>query len=74
MKSIQFLKDKSSIIGKKVRFTANCDFFPNFDTTVTINSVSQRSNGEFLYSCKVIKNSKTVTIGTNMKGLKYEII
>lgn len=73
MKNISSLKDPTTLIGKKVQFKANCDFFPNFDTTVIVNSVSKRSS-EILFHCKVIKNSKSTIIGSNMKGLKYQVI
>lgn len=73
MKKISSLKDPNILTNKKVQFKANCDFFPNFDTTVIVNSVSYKNN-ETLFHCKVIKNSKSIIIGSNMKGLKYQII
>lgn len=61
-----------SLVNKKVRFTSDCEFFPNFDVKGKIMSCYLKSN-ELIFKLKV-SNSKTIDVGSNMKNLKFEFI
>lgn len=59
-------------LGKKVHFTSDCDLIPNFDVVVRVIKVS-RQNNETIFDTKRA-NGKHLTIGSNMKNLKFEIL
>lgn len=61
-----------SLVNKKVRFTSDCEFFPNFDVKGKILE-SHIKGTELIFKLKV-SPTKTIDIGTNMKNLKFEII
>ena len=61
------------LFHKKVHFTSDCEFFPNFDVNVYIYDIYLRDN-EIMFETKNISNDKKLTIGSNMKNLKFEII
>ena len=61
------------LFHKKVHFTSDCEFFPNFDVNVYIYDIYLRDN-EIMFETKKISNDKKLTIGSNMKNLKFEII
>ena len=62
------------LYGKNVRFISNCEFFPNFDVVCIIKDITLR-NSEILFDCKVLAPyEKQITIGSNMRNLKYEFI
>lgn len=62
----------SMLLGKKAHFTSTCEFFPNFDVTGKVTQMGLK-NGEILI-CVLTNNNKKITIGSNMKDLKFEII
>lgn len=67
---LSFIKE---IRGKNIHFkTDKCEFFPNFDITGKALSTEISSSGEII--CKVRIQSKIITVGTNMRGLEYEVI
>ena len=59
------------LIGKKVQFKSDCEFFPNFDVTGKVESITPKQN-ELLIS--IIRNGKKYTIGSNMKNLTFKIV
>ena len=61
------------LFHKKVHFTSDCEFFPNFDVNVYVYDIYLRDN-EIMFETKKISNDKKLTIGSNMKNLKFEII
>lgn len=61
------------ILGQTVHFTSDCEFFPNFNITGKVISYSIKSN-ELIFSVKELTKQKILTVGTNMKNLKFEII
>ena len=61
------------LFHKKVHFTSDCKFFPNFDVNVYVYDIYLRDN-EIMFETKNISNDKKLTIGSNMKNLKFEII
>ena len=61
------------LFHKKVHFTSDCEFFPNFDVNVYVYDIYLRDN-EIMFETKNISNSKKLTIGSNMKNLQFEII
>lgn len=58
------------LVGKRVRFVSDCEFFPNFDVTGLVYSYSIYNN-EILFK---VKSRKSITIGSNMKNLMFEIV
>ena len=61
------------LFHKKVHFTSDCEFFPNFDVNVYVYDIYLRNN-EIVFETKNISNDKKLTIGSNMKNLKFEIM
>ena len=61
-----------TLISKKIRFTSDCEFFPNFDVKGKILSCHIKSN-ELIFKMKTT-NGKIIEIGSNMKNLKFEFI
>ena len=59
-----------TLIGKKVRFTSNCELFPNFDVTGKVISYYIKGN-EILFKTKI--GNKIIDVGSNMKNLRFEI-
>ena len=62
-----------SLTNKKLRFKSDCEFFPNFDVKCKVISVTQRSN-EILFNVIAYPTNKHLTIGSNMKNLRFEFI
>ena len=67
-------KITSKLLGKRVRFTSDCELFPNFDVKVQIISISISQNKEILFNCRNISNRKKLIIGSNMKNLKFQLL
>jgi hypothetical protein len=60
------------LYGKNARFISNCEFFPNFDVILKINKIYLRSS-EIMFE-GLTKSNKKLTIGSNMKNLKFELL
>ena len=60
------------IFGKNVRFKSDCEFFPNFDIIIKVKDLSL-GNNEILIK-GITKNNKSITIGSNMQNLEFEIM
>lgn len=67
------LSELSKLINHKVRFTSDCEFFPNFDVTCKVKKVQMKGN-EILFEVNVINSNKHLTIGSNMKNLQFEVL
>ena len=67
-------KITSKLLGKRVRFTSDCELFPNFDVKVQVISVSISQNREILFDCRNISNRKKLVIGSNMRNLRFQIL
>ena len=67
-------KITSKLLGKRVRFTSDCELFPNFDVKVQVISVSISKNREILFDCRNISNRKKLVIGSNMRNLRFQIL
>ena len=67
-------KITSKLLGKKVRFTSDCELFPNFDVKVQVVSLSISQNREILFNCRNLSNRKKLTIGSKMKNLRFQIL
>ena len=67
-------KITSKLLGKRVRFTSDCELFPNFDVKVQIVSISISNNKEILFHCRNLSNRKKLIVGSNMKNLKIELL
>jgi len=65
--AIQLIK---KIVGKKVRFTSDCELFQNFDITGKVMSYYVKGT-EILFKTKI--GNKTIDVGSNMKNLKFEL-
>lgn len=62
------------LFHKKIHFTSDCEFFPEFDVKVYVYDIYIEKNGEIIFETKNISNSKKLTIGSNMKNLQFELI
>ncbi len=71
--SYSYIDIHKLLFHKKVHFTSDCEFFPNFDVNVYVYDIYLRDN-EIMFETKKISNDKKLTIGSNMKNLKFEII
>ena len=67
-------KITSKLLGKRVRFTSDCELFPNFDVKVQVISISISQNREILFGCRNISNRKKLVIGSNMRNLRFQIL
>lgn len=65
--STQLIK---KIVGQKVRFISDCEFFPNFNVTGKVISYYFKGS-EVLFKTKI--GNKTIDVGSNMKNLRFEI-
>lgn len=65
--AIQLIK---KLVGKKVRFTSDCELFQNFDITGKVISYYVKGT-EILFKTKI--GNKTIDVGSNMKNLKFEL-
>jgi len=73
VKNLSFTELYKKIFGKNVRFISDCQFFPNFDVIMKVNDISIAKNNEILIKGKT-KSNKTLSIGSNMLNLQFEII
>ena len=63
----------NNLINKKIHFISDCEFFPNFNIEGYIKDIKlSKSTSEILFTVAV--KNKTLTIGSNMKNLQFEII
>lgn len=62
------------LFHKRVHFTSDCEFFPNFNVRVYVYDIYIEKNNEIIFETKNISNGKKLTIGSNMKNLEFEII
>ena len=63
----------NNLINKKIHFISDCEFFPNFNIEGYIKDIKlSKSTSEILFTVAV--KNKTLTIGSNMKNLQFEIM
>ena len=63
----------NNLINKKIHFISDCEFFPNFNIERYIKDINlSKSTSEILFTVAV--KNKTLTIGSNMKNLQFEIM
>lgn len=62
----------SKLIGKKVRFKSDCEFFPNFDITGIVRSIDIGNYDEYIFNIR--RGNKDYHIGSHMRNLTYEIL
>jgi hypothetical protein len=73
IKGLSLLDLSKTLIGHKVRFISDCEFFPNFDITCKVYEITSNGN-EFLIQTKVYPSNKKITVGSNMKNLQFELL
>ena len=61
------------LLGKTVRFNSDCEFFPHFDVIGKVVELKMK-NSEILIDIIIKHNHKRITIGSNMKNLRFEIL
>lgn len=61
------------LLGKIVRFTSDCEFFPHFDVIGKVVELKMK-NSEILIDIIIKHNHKRITIGSNMKNLQFKIL
>ena len=63
----------NNLMNKKIHFISDCEFFPNFNIEGYIKDIKlSKSTSEILFTVAV--KNKTLTIGSNMKNLQFEIM
>lgn len=62
----------SILKGKTVRFTSDCQFFPEFDVSGKTVKFEIAKNGELIIYIK--SSSRLIPVGYNMKNLLFDII
>ena len=72
VKKMSLLDLSKTLIGHKVRFISDCEFFPNFDVTCNVKQIYMKGN-EIIFEVNTL-NNKHLTIGSNMKNLQFELI
>jgi hypothetical protein len=72
VKDYSFSQLYKKMFGKNVHFTSDCEFFPNFDVVIKVNDIYINKN-EIIFKGKT-KNSKMLTIGSNMSHLMFEVV
>ena len=72
VKKMSLLDLSKALIGHKVRFISDCEFFPNFDVTCNVKQIYMKGN-EMIIEVNTL-NNKHLTIGSNMKNLQFELL
>lgn len=72
VKKMSLLDLSKTLIGHKVRFISDCEFFPNFDVTCNVKQIYMKGN-EMIIEVNTL-NNKHLTIGSNMKNLQFELL
>ena len=72
-RSMTYNQITSTLLGKRAHFLAECELFPNFDVTGKVMSHRISNNGELILVVKT-STGKSIDIGTNMTGLKFDIL
>lgn len=72
VKKMSLLDLSKTLIGHKVRFISDCEFFPNFDVTCNVKQIYMKGN-EIIFEVNTL-NNKHLTIGSNMKNLQFELL
>jgi len=66
-------EELQTLIDKMVNFKSSCSFFPNFNITGKVKSISLNNN-EIIFEVIAKPNDKLIKIGSNMTKLSYDII
>ena len=69
IKKMSLLDLSKTLIGHKVRFISDCEFFPNFIVSGRVLDVSIGNNNEYLINIKTKPTGKEMTVGSNMRNL-----
>ena len=72
IKKMSLLDLSKTLIGHKVRFISDCEFFPNFDVICNVKQIYMKGN-EIIIEVNTL-NNKHLTIGSNMKNLQFELL
>ena len=60
------------LLGKIVQFISDCEFFPNFNVTGKVISMTMK-NGETIINVIENKTNKNLSIGSNMNNLRFTV-
>ena len=74
VKNLSYIEICKKFNNKKIHFTSDCEFFPNFDVKVYIYDINLGNNNEIIFKTKNLSNHKELIIGSNMKNLQFEIL
>lgn len=61
------------LLGRRVHFKSDCEFFPNFDVIGKVIEIHIGNNLETIFKFLHL-NGKVIEIGSNMKNLRYELL
>ena len=75
VKNLSYIDICKRLNNRKVHFISDCELFPNFDVIVHVYQINLSKTNEILFETKVLNNThKHLTIGSNMKNLRFEIL
>jgi hypothetical protein len=73
IKSKSYQQLQNELLGKKIHFKSNCELFPNFDVKGKVIGMKYGDHLEIIFEF-LNTNGKKISIGSNMKNLRYEIL
>jgi hypothetical protein len=68
-----YLEASRTLTGRMVRFTSDCELFRNFDVTGRVLRVYVNGT-ETVFDLKVRGHARTITVGSNMRNLMYDVL
>lgn len=72
IKGLTYNQLRDLLLGKKVHFVSDCEFFPNFNVYGKVISMSMNGT-EVIFRFRTNTN-RIIQIGSNMLNLRYELI
>ena len=72
--NLKDFKEASSLIGKKVTFTATCMLFPKTGITGKVMRLEYAKNNELVYIIKTLKQGLEIQVGSNTSGLTVNMM
>ena len=70
--NLKNFKDAQSLLGKKVYFTAMCEFFPKYDIKVKVVGLEYSKSNELIYIVSI--NGKKFSVGSNTNKLNVSLL
>ena len=72
LKKYPYNKLTSTLLGKKVHFTSDCQLFPNFNVTGKVVNISLEKGIPLIKT--ILTSGKTINIDGGMSNLQFEVL